>query len=190
MNNASSFYLSQLGRLDSSYCFPLLQAKPADICSVPAVHGAVFLLGDDRMMFPEIDTKQTAVNVQNYFDRTVPRLLSFAGRSIADLTKQEEWERHYQEVPAGSKYEQAVDALIETIGIMRDGEPYHYHRTLLIDCYIKRKTNLDEEIKLGLAERTAIRYRQQACIEFAECFEGVLNRRKMNNGSLLAVQVQ
>ena len=78
-----------------------------------------------------------------------------------------------------------VEALIEAIGIMRDGEVYHYHRTLLIDCYIKRKNNLDEEIKLGLGERTVNKYRQQACAEFAECFEGVKARRGLNIAGVL-----
>ena len=137
------------------------------------------------MMFPEIDVKQTAVNVQVFFNDTVPRLLNFAGRSINDLTKPEEWEKHYQEKSTGNEYEQAVDALIEAIGIMRDGAVYHYHRTLLIDCYIKRKSNLDEEIKLGFGERTVNKYRQQACAEFAECFEGVKARRGLNIAGVL-----
>lgn len=162
-----------------------MQAQSADHADFPGLYACSLLVGDDRMIFPEIDVKQTALNVQTFFNDTVPRILNLAGRSINDLTKPEEWQKHYQEESTGNEYEQAVDALIEAIGIMRDGDVYHYHRTLLIDCYIKRKNNLDEEIKLGLGERTVNKYRQQACAEFAECFEGVKARRGLKIDSML-----
>lgn len=142
------------------------------------------------MMFPVIDEKKTVANVQAFFSSILPRLLNRAGRAIDELTKPAEWEKHYRGQTKGNEYEQIVDAIIEAIGIMRDGQAYNFHRTLLIDCYIKRKTNFDEEIKLGYGERTINKYRLQACVEFAECLEGVKDRRGIEDINLLAETVQ
>lgn len=163
-----------------------MQAQSADHADFPGLYAYGLLVGDDRMMFPEIDKRQAVVDVQNFFDHTLPRLLNFAGRSINELTKPEEWQRHYKEEPAGNEFNQMVDGVLEAIGIMRDGDAFHYHRTLLVDFYVKRQTNLDEEIKLGLSRQSAIRYRHEACVEFVECYCGVMYRRGLDTSLVLS----
>ena len=79
--------------------------------------------------------------------------------------------------------------MIETVSLMRDGEAYYYHRTLLVDCYIKRVREKVETIKLGMTETPIRLHKRAACMEFAELFDSVKHKRGIDEELLPSMVV-
>lgn len=138
-------------------------------------------------LFPEIDEQETAARVRTFFNRDMPRLLNRAGRPIADLTSprldatgtggggygNSQERKLISHLDAVDTYNRVVDAVAETVSLMRDSETYYFHRTLLVDCYIKREREQAEMVKLGMAETPIRLHKRAACVEFAELFDSI-----------------
>lgn len=159
-------------------------------------------MSQQTALFPEIDDQETAARVRAFFDRDIPRLLNRAGRPISDLTSpkldatggvRSEY-GNFQErklidrLDAVELYNIVVDAVIETISLMRDEEAYYFHRTLLVDCYIKRVSEKVEMIKLGMTDTPIRMHKRAACVEFAELFDSVKHKKGID-GKLLPSMV-
>ncbi|MBT9018656.1 hypothetical protein BTI91_04440 [Lactobacillus delbrueckii subsp. bulgaricus] len=139
-------------------------------------------------LFPEIDELATARRVRLFFDRDLPRLLNRAGRSITDLTspqldavgcgghgsfKNGQEAMIIDHLEAIELYNTLVDAVIKSLSLMRDSEGFHFHKTLLVDCYIKRVRDIEEMAKLGMSDSPITVHKREACVEFAEIFDSV-----------------
>lgn len=147
-------------------------------------------MSQQTALFPEIDDQETAARVRAFFDRDIPRLLNRAGRPISDLTSPKldatgsgggygngQERKLIDHLDAVEVYSMVVDAVIETVSLMRDDEAYYYHRTLLVDCYIKRVHDKVEMIKLGMTDTPIRLHKRAACVEFAELFDTVKHKR-------------
>ena len=145
-------------------------------------------MGETQLaLFPEIDELATARRVRLFFDKDLPRLLNRAGRSITDLTspqldavggghgsfKNGQEAMIIDHLDAIELYNSLVDAVIKSISLMRDSEGYHFHKTLLVDCYIKRVRDIEEMTKLGMSDSPITVHKREACVEFAEIFDSV-----------------
>ena len=160
-------------------------------------------MSQQTMLLPEIDDQETAARVRAFFDRDIPRLLNRAGRPISDLTSPKldatgsggsgygngQERKLIDHLDAVEVYNAVVDAVIETVSLMRDDEAYYYHRTLLIDCYIKRVREKVEMIKLGMTETPIRLHKRAACIEFAELFDSVKHKRGLDEELLPSMVV-
>lgn len=153
-------------------------------------------------LFPEIDDQATAERVRFFFGRDIPRLLNRAGRPISDLTSPKldttgpgggygngQERKLIDHLDAVEVYSVVVDAVIETVGLMRDDEAYYYHRTLLVDCYIKRVHDKVEMIKLGMTDTPIRLHKRAACVEFAELFDTVKHKRGISEEFLPSMVV-
>lgn len=148
-------------------------------------------MSQQTALFPEIDNQETAARVRAFFDRDIPRLLNRAGRPISDLTSPKldatgsggsgygngQERKLIDHLDAVEVYNVVVDAVIETVSLMRDDEAYYFHRTLLVDCYIKRVHEKVEMIKLGMTDTPIRLHKRAACVEFAELFDTVKHKR-------------
>lgn len=86
-------------------------------------------------------------------------------------------------------YNLVVDAVIETVSLMRDDEAYYFHRTLLVDCYIKRVHEKVEMIKLGMTDTPIRLHKRAACVEFAELFDSVKHKKGIDEKLLPSMVV-
>ncbi|MBT9022223.1 hypothetical protein BTH71_06455 [Lactobacillus delbrueckii subsp. bulgaricus] len=155
------------------------------------------------LLLPEIDDQETAARVRAFFDRDIPRLLNRAGRPISDLTSPKldatggggsgygngQERKLIDRLEAVEVYNAVVDAVIETVSLMRDDEAYYYHRTLLVDCYIKRVREKVEMIKLGMTETPIRLHKRAACVEFAELFDSVKYKKGLDEELLPSMVV-
>ena len=160
-------------------------------------------MSQQTMLLPEIDDQETAARVRTFFDRDIPRLLNRAGRPISDLTSPKldatgssgsgygngQERKLIDHLDAVEVYNTVVDAVIETVSLMRDDEAYYYHRTLLVDCYIKRVREKVEMIKLGMTETPIRLHKRAACVEFAELFDSVKHKRGLDEELLPSMVV-
>lgn len=160
-------------------------------------------MSQQTALFPEIDDQETAARVRAFFDRDIPRLLNRAGRPISDLTSPKldatgasgsgygnsQERKLIDHLDAVEVYNAVVDAVIETVSLMRDDEAYYYHRTLLVDCYIKRVREKVEMIKLGMTETPIRLHKRAACIEFAELFDSVKHKKGLDEELLPSMVV-
>ena len=160
-------------------------------------------MSQQTLLLPEIDDQETAARVRAFFDRDIPRLLNRAGRPISDLTSPKldatgsggsgygngQERKLIDHLEAVEVYNAVVDAVIETVSLMRDDEAYYYHRTLLVDCYIKRVREKVEMIKLGMTETPIRLHKRAACIEFAELFDSVKYKRGLDEELLPSMVV-
>ena len=160
-------------------------------------------MSQQTLLLPEIDDQETAARVRAFFDRDMPRLLNRAGRPISDLTSPKldaTWSsgsgygngqerKLIDHLDAVEVYNVVVDAVIETVSLMRDGEAYYYHRTLLVDCYIKRVREKVEMVKLGMTETPIRLHKRAACLEFAEIFDSVKHKRGIDDKLLPSMVV-
>lgn len=160
-------------------------------------------MSQQTMLLPEIDDQETAARVRAFFDRDIPRLLNRAGRPIGDLTSPKldatgsggggygngQERKLIDHLDAVEVYNAVVDAVIETVSLMRDDEAYYYHRTLLVDCYIKRVREKVEMIKLGMTETPIRLHKRAACVEFAELFDSVKHKMGLDEELLPSMVV-
>lgn len=160
-------------------------------------------MSQQTALLPEIDDQETAARVRAFFDRDIPRLLNRAGRPISDLTSPKldatgsggsgygngQERKLIDHLDAVEVYNAVVDAVIETVGLMRDDEAYYYHRTLLVDCYIKRVREKVEMIKLGMTETPIRLHKRAACVEFAELFDSVKYKKGLDEELLPSMVV-
>lgn len=154
-------------------------------------------------LFPEIDDQATARRVRFFFDKDMPRLLNRAGRPITDLTSPKldlaggssggygngQERKIIDHLDAIEVYNRVVDAIIKTISLMRNEEAYHFHRTLLVDCYIKRVHDKEEMAKLGMTDTPITVYKRGACVEFAETFDTVKRQMGISDDTLPSMVV-
>lgn len=160
-------------------------------------------MSQQTALFPEIDDQETAARVRAFFDRDIPRLLNRAGRPISDLTSPKldatgaggsgygngQERKLIDHLDAVEVYNLVVDAVIETVSLMRDDEAYYFHRTLLVDCYIKRVHEKVEMIKLGMTDTPIRLHKRAACVEFAELFDSVKHKRGIDEKLLPSMVV-
>lgn len=148
-------------------------------------------------LFPEIDEQETAARVRAFFCREMPRLLNRAGRPITDLSSPKlnatgggggygngQERKLIDHLDAVDTYNRVVDAAAEAISLMRDSEGYHFHRTLLVDCYIKRHSDRVEMAKLGMTETPVRLHKRGACVEFAELFDTIKTQKGVDDAIL------
>ena len=160
-------------------------------------------MSQQTALFPEIDDQETAARVRAFFDRDMPRLLNRAGRPISDLSSPKldatgggrsgygncEERKLIDHLDAVEVYNLVVDVVIEAVSLMRDDEAYYFHRTLLVDCYIKRVREKVEMIKLGMTETPIRLHKRAACMEFAELFDSVKHKRGIDDKLLPSMVV-
>ena len=160
-------------------------------------------MSQQTALFPEIDDRETAARVRAFFDRDIPRLLNRAGRPISDLTSPKldaigggrsgygngQERKLIDHLDAVEVYSTVVDAVIETVSLMRDEEAYYFHRTLLVDCYIKRVSEKAEMIKLGMTDTPIRLHKRAACVEFAELFDSVKYKKGIDENLLPSMVV-
>lgn len=159
-------------------------------------------MSQQTALFPEIDDQETAARVRAFFDRDIPRLLNRAGRPISDLTSPKldatgsgggygngQERKLIDHLDAVEVYNLVVDVVIEAVSLMRDDEAYYFHRTLLVDCYIKRVREKVEMIKLGMTETPIRLHKRAACMEFAELFDSVKHKRGIDDKLLPSMVV-
>lgn len=160
-------------------------------------------MSQQTVLLPEIDDQETAARVRAFFDRDIPRLLNRAGRPISDLTSPKldatgggrsgygnvQERKLIDHLDAVEVYNLVVDVVIEAVSLMRDDEAYYYHRTLLVDCYIKRVREKVEMIKLGMTETPIRLHKRAACTEFAELFDSVKHKRGIDDKLLPSMVV-
>lgn len=160
-------------------------------------------MSQQTALFPEIDDQETAARVRAFFDRDIPRLLNRAGRPISDLTSPKldatgggrsgygngQERKLIDHLDAVEVYNLVVDVVIEAVSLMRDDEAYYFHRTLLVDCYIKRVREKVEMIKLGMTDTPIRLHKRAACVEFAELFDSVKYRKGIDEELLPSMVV-
>ena len=160
-------------------------------------------MSQQTALFPELDDQETAARVRAFFDRDMPRLLNRAGRPISDLSSPKldatgggrsgygncEERKLIDHLDAVEVYNLVVDVVIEAVSLMRDDEAYYFHRTLLVDCYIKRVREKVEMIKLGMTETPIRLHKRAACMEFAELFDSVKHKRGIDDKLLPSMVV-
>ena len=160
-------------------------------------------MNQQTALFPEIDYQETAARVRAFFERDIPRLLNRAGRPISDLTSPKldatgasgsgygnsQERKLIDHLDAVEVYNAVVDAVIEAVSLMRDDEAYYFHRTLLVDCYIKRVREKVEMIKLGMTETPIRLHKRAACVEFAELFDSVKHKKGLDEELLPSMVV-
>lgn len=160
-------------------------------------------MSQQTVLFPEIDDQATAARVRAFFDRDMPRLLNRAGRPISDLSSPKldatggrrsgygngQERKLIDHLDAVEVYNLVVDVVIEAVSLMRDDEAYYFHRTLLVDCYIKRVREKVEMIKLGMTETPIRLHKRAACMEFAELFDSVKHKRGIDDKLLPSMVV-
>lgn len=160
-------------------------------------------MSQQTVLFPEIDDQETAARVRAFFDRDIPRLLNRAGRPISDLTSPKldatggggsgygngQERKLIDHLDAVEVYNVVVDAVIETVSLMRDDEAYYFHRTLLVDCYIKRVHEKVEMVKLGMTDTPIRLHKRAACVEFAELFDSVKHKKGIDDKLLPSMVV-
>lgn len=160
-------------------------------------------MSQQTALFPEIDDQETAARVRAFFDRDMPRLLNRAGRPISDLSSPKldatgggrsgygngQERKLIDHLDAVEVYNLVVDVVIEAVSLMRDDEAYYFHRTLLVDCYIKRVREKVEMIKLGMTETPIRLHKRAACMEFAELFDSVKHKRGIDDKLLPSMVV-
>lgn len=138
------------------------------------------------LLIEPIDRKQTAANVRDLLINDLPHIMARAGRPLSDLTGID-----YSSSTGGSSgsprnatedglvdrlsdrelYDRLVDCIQYVVSTMFDSEYWHFHRTLIVECYIKRKPDKLVAARLGLEEQSIAPYKVDACCEFAENFD-------------------
>lgn len=137
-------------------------------------------------LFPQIDRVATAANARELLVKDLPRIMARAGRPLTDLSGID-----YSSSIGGSSgspknateislvnhlndrelYERLVDCLLHVISTMVDSDYYHFHRTLIVECYIERKPDKLVAPRLGWEVDSLAPHKVSALCEFAENYD-------------------
>lgn len=142
--------------------------------------------GEEMSLFPEIDAEKTAARARDFLGDDLPRFLNRAGRPLSDLTGIDYSSNvggssgpklNFEEISlinrlADREYcSTVIDCVVQTLATMRDSRDYHCHRTIIIDSYVKRWSDLEVAPVVGLSPASLAPHKQAALLEFAETFD-------------------
>lgn len=137
-------------------------------------------------LFPQIDRVATAANARELLVKDLPRIMARAGRPLTDLSGID-----YSSSTGGSSgspkntteislvnhlndrelYEQLFDCVQHAVEIMADSEFYHYHKAIIVECYIERKPDKIVAPRLGWEVDSLAPHKVNALCEFAENYD-------------------
>lgn len=137
-------------------------------------------------LFAPIDRVATAANARELLIKDLPHIMARAGRPLADLTGID-----YSSSTGGSSgspknateislvnhlndrelYERLFDCIQHAVGVMADSEFYHFHKTIIVECYIERKPDKLVAPRLGWEVDSLAPHKVDALCEFAENYD-------------------